>query len=92
MSMSLRVPPEVKRRIARLAAAKETTPHAFMLDAIREKIEAEEAHAAFVAEAERRRARMNKTGLGIPEEEVFEYLARRAAGKPARRPKPRKIA
>ena len=62
-----------------------------MIKAIEEKLAAEEAHADFVAEAERRLERMNRTGLGIPEEEVFDYLLRRAAGKPARRPKPRKF-
>jgi hypothetical protein len=63
-----------------------------MLEAIREKVEAEEARAAFHAGARRRLARMKKTGAGIPAAEVFEYLAQRAAGRAAARPKPRKIA
>ena len=41
MAISLRIPDDVKKRIARLAARRDTTAHAFMLDAIREKVEDE---------------------------------------------------
>jgi predicted transcriptional regulator len=91
MAVSLRVPEEVKKRIAELAKQQDMTPHGFMLEAIREKVEAEEARLAFHADAERRLARMKKTGVGIPAQEVFEYLQRRAAGRKATRPKPRKL-
>lgn len=91
MSISLRIPPAVKRRVAKLAAAQATTPHAFMVEAIQEKIEAEEAQATFMREAEARLVRMKSTGLGVPAEEVFEYFRRRAGGKQARRPKARVV-
>ncbi len=77
--------------VARLAEAQDTTSHAFMLEAIREKVEADEARAAFHAEARRRLARMKKTGLGIPADEILAYFRERAAGRNPRRPKPRKI-
>jgi len=92
MAVSLRVPPEVKKKVAKLAEAQDTTSHAFMLDAIREKVQAEEARAAFHAEARRRLARMQKTGLGIPAEEVLAHLRERARGGAPARPKPRKFA
>ena len=41
MAVSLRIPPEVKKKVARLAEAQDTTSHAFMLEAIREKVDAE---------------------------------------------------
>jgi predicted transcriptional regulator len=91
MAVSLRVPEEVKRRIDALAKQQDVTPHGFMLEAIREKVEAEEARLAFHAEAERRLARMKKTGVGIPAQDVFEYLQGRAAGRKVTRPKPRKL-
>jgi predicted transcriptional regulator len=91
MAVSLRVPEEVKKRIDKLARQRDVTPHGFMLEAIREKVELEEAQLAFRTEAERRLARMKKTGVGIPAEEVFEYLQERAAGRKATRPKPRKL-
>lgn len=91
MTVSLRVPEEVKKRIAKLAKQQDVSQHGFMLEAIREKVEVEEARLAFHAEAERRLARMKKTGVGIPAEAVFEYLQQRAAGRKATRPKPRKL-
>ena len=91
MAISLRVPEDVKTRIAKLAEAQEMNPHACMLDAIRENLEDEEASAAFQAEAARRLAKMKRAGVGIPAKEVFEYFSRRAKGKTPVRPKPRKV-
>jgi predicted transcriptional regulator len=91
MPVSLRVPPEMAQRIAKLVVSKDTNAHAFMLEAIREKLDAEEARAAFHAEAERRLAEMKKTGKGIPADEVFDYLRARARGKAAKRPKARRL-
>ena len=51
-----------------------------MVDAIREKLEAAEARAAFHGEARRRLVRMKKSGRGIPAREVFAYLEKRARG------------
>ena len=92
MAVSLRVPADMKQRIAKLVVARDTSAHAFMLEAIREKLDAEEAQAGFHAEAQRRLARMKKTGKGIPAEEVFEYLRARVRGEPVKRPKARKHA
>ena len=91
MAVSLRIPEEVKKRVAKLAKQKDVTSHGFMLEAIREKVEAEEARLAFQAEAKRRLARMKKSGVGILAAEVFEYLERSAAGEKVTRPKPRKL-
>jgi len=91
MAVSLRLPLEVKKKVARLAEAQDTTSHAFMLEAIRDKVEADEARAAFHAEGRRRLARMKKTGMGIPAEEVLAYFRDKAAGGSPQRPKPRKI-
>ena len=91
MAVSLRVPEDVKKRIVKLAKQRDVTPHSFMLEAIREKLEAEEARLAFHADAERRLAQMKKTGVGIPAEEVFRYLQQRAAGRKVARPKPRRL-
>lgn len=92
MPVSLRLPDEMKKRIEKLAHAQDLTPHGFMLEAIREKLEAEEARAEFHAGAKRRLERMKRDGAGIPAEEVFEYLGQLARGVRAKRPKPRKLA
>lgn len=92
MAVSIRVTEEMKARIARLAEGNEITPHGFMLAAIREKVEAEEARLAFIDQAKRRLTRMKKSGLGIPATEVFDYLQKRVAGEKASRPKSSRIA
>lgn len=92
MAVSLRVPDPLKKRIAKLARMRATTPHALMLEAISEKLQAEEAREALIAEAQRRLARMKKTGAGIPAAEAFAYLEARARGKAVVRPRPRKLA
>lgn len=91
MAVSLRIPEDVKRRVERLAVARKTTAHAFMLEAVNEKLQAEETKASFQAEAKRRLVQMKKSGSAIPQGEVFEYLRDRAHGKAAVRPKARKL-
>ena len=92
MAVSLRVPEQLKKRIARLARRRATTPHALMIEAIREKLDAEEAREALLAEAKKRLARMKRTGAAIPATEVFSYLEQRASGGIAARPRARKLA
>lgn len=92
MAVSLRLPDSVKKRIAKLAQRRKTTPHALMIEAISEKLDAEEARARFLAEASRRLAKMKKAGSGIPAQAAFEYLEQRARGERAARPSSRKVA
>lgn len=91
MPVSLRLSEDLERRVAALIDGRDTSAHAFMLEAIREKVEAEEARAAFHAEAEARLAHMKKTGRGVPAEEVFAWLRKRAAGARAPRPRARRL-
>ncbi len=92
MAVSLRLPADMKQRVEKLAGAQDTTAHAFMLEAIREKLAADEARAAFHAEAKRRLARMKRSGKGIPAEDVHAYLAERAEGRSPAKPKARRLA
>ena len=91
MPVSLRLPDEMAERIAKLVESTETSAHAFMLQAIKEKLEAEEAQTAFRAEAERRLEGMKKTGKAIPADEVFSYLRARVRGEKTKRPKARRL-
>jgi len=91
MAVSLRIPDDVKRRVEKQAGAGDTTAHAFMLEAIREKLVIEETKASFHAEATRRLARMKKSGKSLPAGEVFDYLRDLAQGVKASRPKARKL-
>jgi len=91
MAVSLRIPEKIKRRIEKLARARDTTAHAFMVGAIEERLLTEETRSAFHAEAANRLAQMKKTGTGIPVAGVFDYLRKRVQGQPATRPRARKI-
>ena len=91
MAVSLRIPEKIKRRVEKLARVHDTTAHAFMVTAIEERLSAEEARAAFYAEAERRLVQMEKSGKGIPAEEVFDYIRARIQGKKVAKPKARKL-
>ncbi len=48
---SLKLPDDLKRRIARLAASSGQTPHAFMVDALAREAERSELRQRFAAEA-----------------------------------------
>jgi predicted transcriptional regulator len=86
---TLRLPDDLKARIAKLAKKTGKTPHSVMLEAIAQKVEEEELRAAFHGEVDARFAEMIKSGAGIPWHDMRAYLKVRASGKPARAPKAR---
>lgn len=92
MAVSLRLSEQVKKRIVKLSAALGSTPHAFMVAAINEKLDSDATRLAFQAEAEQRLARMKRTGKAIPAAEVFDYVRAKAAAQKPARPKSRRLA
>lgn len=86
---TLRLPDELRARIARLAKKSGKTAHSVMLDAIAQKVEEEELRASFHGEADRRFAEMIESGAGIPWHDMRTYLRTRASGKAARAPRAR---
>lgn len=91
MPVSLRVPEEMNRRIAKVANALETSAHSFMLEAIRDRVAAEEEELAFRREAEARLTSMKDSGKGIAAREAFAFLEAKAQGKKRRRPVARRV-
>jgi predicted transcriptional regulator len=89
---TIRLPDELKDRIAAAAERVGTTSHNFILQAIAEKTELEERRADFHEEADRRYAEIAATGKTIPWEAMRAYLEARAAGKQPARPKAKKLA
>ena len=89
---TIRLPRDLKERVARAAERAGTTPHGFILDAIAEKTAQDELRADFHGQAEERYAQIVSTGQTIPWSEMREYLQRRVAGKKATLPKARKLA
>ncbi|CAG0971039.1 hypothetical protein RHDC4_01283 [Rhodocyclaceae bacterium] len=89
---TIRLPEELKARVAKAAKRAGTTAHGFILDAIAEKTAQAEQRAAFDAEAEERYARIVASGKTIPWNEMRGHLESRLAGKAAKAPAARKLA
>ena len=89
---TIRLPEDLKARIAAAAKRAGTTPHSFILEAIAEKAELEERRADFNRVAEERYARVVASGKTIPWNEMRGYLEDRLTGRKAKRPAARKLA
>jgi predicted transcriptional regulator len=89
---TIRLPDELKARIAKAAKRAGTTSHKLILEAIAEKAELAEQRAAFHAIADQRYAEFLESGKSIPWEDARTYLMKRLAGQRAKRPVARKPA
>lgn len=89
---TIRLPENLKDRVARAAERAGTTSHALILDAIAERVDDEERRNDFRDTAERRYAEIVASGKTIPWNEMRTYLEDRLAGKKTAHPAPRKLA
>ncbi len=86
---SIKLPEDLKRRIARLAVAANKTPHAFMVDALSREADRAEIRERFAKDAAVSESETMESGKAVPLGTAFDYLEARAAGKAARRPRAR---
>jgi len=84
---SIKLSPELKKRVTAAAQKQGVTPHAFMLGAIEESARAAELRASFVAQAERARKSVFRTGKGYDAGQVHAYIRARLKGQKAARPR-----
>jgi predicted transcriptional regulator len=89
---TIRLPRDLKERVARAAERAGSTAHSFILEAIAEKAEQEERLAKFQDTAEQRYAGILASGKTVPWNEMRRYLERRLTGNKIVRPKPRTLA
>ena len=89
---TIRLPEDLKARVATAAKLSGTTAHGFILDAIAEKTQQAELRADFDEVAEQRYADIVSSGKTIPWAEMRKYLEARVSGKSAKRPVSRKLA
>lgn len=89
---TIRLPEDLKARVAAAAKRAGTSTHGFILEAIAEKAEQEDLRADFDALAEDRYAHIASSGETIPWQEMRGYLEERLAGKEVKRPVARKLA
>ncbi len=88
---TIRLPEDLKERVAQAAERAGTTSHAFILEAIAERVEDAERRNEFHDTAERRYAEIAASGKAILWSEMGTYLEERLAGKKTTRPVARKL-
>lgn len=89
---TIRLPDDLKARVAVAAERAGTTSHNFILEAVAEKTVRAEHLDDFDAVAETRYARIVESGKTISWDDMRKYLEQRITHVPARRPAPRKLA
>jgi predicted transcriptional regulator len=92
VTTTIRIPDDLKARVAAAAKREGKSAHSFILEAIAEKAEQEERRSDFDAVAERRFAEIVASGKTVHWSEMRAYLEDRLAGKTTRRPVAKKLA
>jgi len=78
--VAIKVDPDIKERVNRLAIARHRTPHWLMRDAIHQYVEREEKREAFRQDAVAAWNEYQITGLHVTAEEADTWLAELEAG------------
>ena len=89
---TIRLPDDLKSRVAAAAERAGTTAHSFILEAIAEKTDQDERRSDFHALAEQRYATIIASGNTIPWDQMRLYLEGRVAGKKVSLPTAKKLA
>lgn len=89
---TIRIPKELKARVALAAKRAGTSAHGFILEAIAEKADQAERRGDFFEVAENRYAELTDTGKTIPWKKMRTYLEARMSGQAASRPRAKKLA
>ena len=87
---TLKLPPELKERVASVMDGTGKTAHAFMVEALEIQARLAEQRRDFVASALAAEREVAQYGLVYTADEVHRYLRQRLAGKKSKRPKPAK--
>lgn len=77
---SLKLPDELKARVAKVAEASGKSPHAFMVDVIEQETRRSEQYQTFLAEAEASWQEYQETGLAYDADEVNAYFRAKIQG------------
>lgn len=88
---TIRLPDDIKIRVAHMAASANTNAHSFILQAITDKLVVVEQQADFQDVAQQRYTKIVATGRAIAWADMKHYLQERVAGRPATNPKARKL-
>jgi len=84
---TLKLPDELKERIADVVDGTGKSAHAFMVEAIEDQTRRAEQRKRFVSDALAADREFARSGKGYALEDVRKYILARAAGKRVRRPR-----
>jgi predicted transcriptional regulator len=87
-STTLKLPEDLKQRIAPLAESAGKTPHAWMIEALETQAVQAERRKAFVADALAAEHEVQRSGKAHPLKDVRRYMRDLAQGRKVKRPKP----
>jgi predicted transcriptional regulator len=87
MSTSIKLPEDLKKRVARAVRGTDQSAHAFMVAAIRQETERAEKRRGFLADAYAARAEFQSSGKGYALAEVKAHYRAKLQGKRPRKPK-----
>ena len=88
VATTLKLPEELKARIAPLADSSAKTPHAWMIEALEAQARLAEMRQSFLGDALASAAEVDAGGALYAMQDVHGYILNKASGKPAKRPKP----
>ena len=88
---SLKLPAHLKDKVSELAHGVAQTPHAYMVEAIAEKVARDVKRREFVESGLGAAAEFKRTGVAYSHKEAMRYVRARAKGKKVRRPKPIRV-
>ena len=88
---TIRLPVDIKARIAQVVSMADTNAHSFILQAITDKLAVAEQQAEFESVAQQRYAKITNSGQAIAWADMRHYLQERASGTPIAKPKARRL-
>ena len=88
---SLKLPDELKEKISTLSHGVAQTPHAYMVEAIAEKVARDEKRRAFLEDGKRSQEEVARTGVVYAHEDVMRRFRALAKGQKAPALRPMKI-
>lgn len=88
VSTTLKLPEDLKKRIAPLAKSEGKTPHAWMVEALQDQAARAEKRREFIAAALAADEEYRRTGIAYAMEDVHAYLEARMHDRNTPRPRP----
>ena len=87
MATSIKLPEDLKKRVARVVKDTDQSAHAFMVEAIRQETERAEKRRGFLADAYAAHTEFQRSGMGYALADVKAHYRAKLQGRKSRKPK-----